>query len=79
MLAPQVCEKLLGGPGASVSYIFVAVADALHCLCEVLALPLQVGRENIIKRSCSVLSPSFGILFELRLTLRFKWDHIHIR
>jgi len=42
-----------------------------------LTLPLQVGGQNIVEGCGRVLSAPFGVLFQLRLTLRLEWDHIH--
>src|SRR5271157_4349256 len=78
MLAAQAGEKLGGGSGTPGSYILVAVTDALNGFCEVLALPLQVGGQNIVEGRGRVLSAPFGVLFQLRLTLRLERDHIHV-
>ena len=78
MLAAQIGEKLCGGSGTPGSYIFVAVTDALDGSCEVLALPLQVSGQSIVQGRSRVLSAPFGVLFQLRLTLRLEWDHIHV-
>src|SRR5271154_2456721 len=77
MLAAQVREKLSGGAGTPGSYIFVALAGSLNRFREVLPLPLQIGCESIIKSGGRILATPFGILFQLRLTLRLERDHIH--
>jgi len=79
MLPAKIGEKLGGGSGATSSYILVAATDALNGFCEVLALPLQVGGQSIVEGCGRVLSSPFGILFQLRPTLRLEWDHIHGR
>jgi hypothetical protein len=78
MLAAQVGEKLSRGSGTPSSYILAAVTDALDGFCEVLALPLKVGSQSVIEGRGRVLSAPFGVLFQLRLTLRLEWDHIHV-
>ena len=77
MLAAQIGEKLGGRSGTSGSYILVALTDALDGFCEVLALPLQVGGQSIVEGRSRVLSAPFGVLFQLCLTLRLEWNHIH--
>ena len=77
MLAAQIGEKLSGGSGTPGSYILVAVTDALDGLCEVLAFPLKVGDQSIVEGRGRVLSAPFGVLFQLRLTLRLERDHIN--
>jgi hypothetical protein len=79
MLAAQIGEKLGRGSGTPGSYIFVAVTDALDGFCKVLALPLKVGGQSIVEGCGSVLAAPFGVLFQLRLTLRLQWNHIHVR
>jgi len=78
MLAAQIGEKFGGGSGTPGSDILVASTDALDGFCEVLALPLKVGGQSIVEGRSRVLAAPFGVLFQLRLTLRFKWDHIHV-
>jgi hypothetical protein len=77
MLAAEVREKLSGGPGTPGFYIFVALADSLDCFREVLPLPFQIGSQGIVKSGGRVLATPFGVLFQLRLTLRLESDHIH--
>src|ERR1700722_5469670 len=79
MLAAQVREKFGGRPGAPGFYILVALADSLDGFCKVLPLPFEVGSQRIIKSCSRVLATSLGVLFQLRLTLRLEWDHIHDR
>ena len=77
MLAAQIGEKLGGGSGTPGSHILVAAADALDGFREVLALLLQIGGQNIVEGRGRVLAAPFGVLFQLRLTFRLEWDHIH--
>jgi hypothetical protein len=78
MLAAQFGEKFGGGPGAPDSYILVAVTDAFDGFCEVLALPLKVSGQSIVKGRGRVLASPLGVFFQLCLALRFEWDHIHV-
>jgi hypothetical protein len=77
MLAALVREKLGGGPGSSGFHIFVALADSLNRFREVLPLAFQIGRQGIVESGGWVLATPFGVLFQLRFTLRLEWDHIH--
>jgi hypothetical protein len=79
MLAAQVRKKFGGGPGGPGSYVFVALADSLNRFREVLALPFEVDSQGIGESGGGVLATPFGVLFQLRLTLRFEWEHIHGR
>ena len=78
MLAPQIGEKFGGRSGAPGSYILVPLTDAVGGFCEVLAFPLKVGCQSIVESRGRVLSAPFGVFLQLRLTLRFEWDHIHV-
>jgi hypothetical protein len=78
MLAAQIGEKLGGGSGTPCLYILVTVPDALSGFCEVLALPLEIDGQSIVEGRGRILSPPFGILFQLRLTLRLEWDDIRV-
>jgi hypothetical protein len=78
MLAAQIGEKLGGWSGAPGLYILVAVTDALSGLCEVLALPLEIGGQSIVEGCGRILSAPLGVFFQLRPTLRLEWDHIHV-
>src|SRR5208282_4273963 len=77
MLAAQIREKFGGRLGASGFYIFVAMADSFDRFREVLPLPFEIRSQSIIKSGGRVLATPFGVLFQLRLTLRLEWDHIH--
>jgi hypothetical protein len=78
MFAAQIGEKLGGGSGTPGPHILIALTDALDGFCEVLTFPLKVGGQNIVEGGGRVLAAPFGILFQLRPTLRFEWDHIHV-
>lgn len=48
MLAAQLGEKVGGRSGTADSHIFVAMADALDGSGDVLALPFQIGCQNVV-------------------------------
>src|SRR5271165_7342138 len=77
MLAAQVREKPGGGPGTPGFDIFVALPDPLNRFREVLPLPFQIDSEGAIESGGRVLAAPFGVLFQLRLTLRLERNHIH--
>ena len=58
MLPRKLVEEFLGGFSATGLYVLVALADGFNGLLIILALPLEIVRQRIVKRVCCGLASS---------------------
>jgi hypothetical protein len=77
MLLVHFGKELSGWPGRAGFHVFMPSADTFNGFLEILALPLQIGRQSFIERCSRVLAVSLGVFLQLRLALGSKGNHIH--
>lgn len=57
MLPRKLVEEFLSGFGATSCHVLVALANRFNCLLIVLAFPLEIVRQGIVKRVNRAFSP----------------------
>ena len=77
MLPAHLSKKFAGRFGSAGSYILITVTNSFNGFRKILAFPLQIGSQRVIQGCSGILAAPSGVFFQLCLTFRLQWNHIH--